>query len=186
MTKIHHATTKKAAKLGIALAVNGDDTFTASTDEITFTHSDAKVAVDEIAKAMAYFEENGEYPETVTVIGEDDAGETEGDDEEAKSGSVVKPKYKAIYRPKNDSTGDKLADRMLEAVHDDEGKVDLEKLRAVGRENGVDVLARWGHLKDRHGNMNIGMVRMNLGNVLRQKIRQGEKVTIDGRTIRAL
>ncbi len=59
----------------------------------------------------------------------------------------------------------------------DKTVVDYTKLLEVGTQNGVDVEARWGGL-------NIGMRRMNLGNVLRGKINNGEKVKIGKQTFK--
>ena len=63
---------------------------------------------------------------------------------------------------------DRIAHAMAKATQTD-GKPDPAKIVALGEANGVDVLARWGK-------RNIGMQRMNLGNVLRGRAKRGEPV----------
>ena len=66
--------------------------------------------------------------------------------------------------------GDALAKALVELTQTG-GKADLEKIRALGWANGIDVQERWGA-------RNAGMQRMNLGNVLRGRAKRGEPVTL--------
>jgi len=93
--------------------------------------------------------------------------------------SVVPDSYKIRYgAPQN--CGDDIAEILKgEDVH------------AVAKANGIDANARWGagrtHVKlygpDKgkrliHDALNPGMMRMNLGNVLRGRVKRGEYVTV--------
>lgn len=64
--------------------------------------------------------------------------------------------------------GDPIAYKMADATQTD-GKPDPAKINALGDLNGIDVQARWGK-------RNIGMQRMNLGNMLRGRLKRGEEV----------
>jgi len=66
--------------------------------------------------------------------------------------------------------GDRLA-HQLDALTKTDGKADHAKIVALGRLNGIEVDLRWA-------GRNIGMQRMNLGNVLRGRAKRGETVVL--------
>ena len=74
--------------------------------------------------------------------------------------SVVPDSYKTRYG-RDQNCGDEIAELMKEA-----------DIQAVANENGID-LSRWA-------GRNPGMIRMNLGNVLRGRVRRGEYVSVSG------
>ena len=81
-----------------------------------------------------------------------------------RRGSVVPSLYRQRYG-KDQTCGDGLAEALA--------GTDLEQLAEVATENGLD-LTRWA-------GRNPGMIRMNLGNVLRGRVRRGEGATVLGR-----
>lgn len=89
---------------------------------------------------------------------------------ELKTGGNVVPKtYRERYG-KEQTCGDDMANALKSYVTDKDGKCDPEKLAKVASDNGVD-LGRWA-------NANIGMQRMNLGNVLRGMVNRHQKVKV--------
>ena len=97
---------------------------------------------------------------------------------DGKTGSVVPQTYKTKYRATSGEhrCGDKLSDLLKAATLNDEGKSDLKKIRAVAKENGLSV-DKWLHL-------NPGMIRMNMGNVLRGMIRSEGSVKVGGKAVK--
>ena len=91
---------------------------------------------------------------------------------EAKRGSIIPQHYRERYGA-DQNCGDKMATLLTEEVTD-EGKVNATLARNVAVANGVedrfDVWLTKG--------LNPGQLRMNLGNVLRGKLRRGELVTV--------
>ena len=87
-----------------------------------------------------------------------------------ENGSIVKDYYRKLYG-KGNSCGDELAAALKAATTGEDGKTDANKLVKVGNRNGIDVPTRWGHL-------NVGQIRMNLGNVLRAMANRGESIEI--------
>lgn len=98
----------------------------------------------------------------------------------SKGKSIIPDAYRKQYKKdKSKKTesgsvvvhcGDGLAVRMA--------GLDNDAIAKVGRENKVD-MAKWAKL-------NPGQIRMNLGNVLRGKIRRNEDVTIQGKSIKSV
>lgn len=84
-------------------------------------------------------------------------------------GDQVPAKYKAKYGA-SQSCDDGIAQAMKDATTGADGKCDPEALRNVQIGNDLDP-KRWQHL-------NIGMQRMNTGNVLRAKAKNGDYVII--------
>jgi hypothetical protein len=198
---IHHATRKKALDLGVDLTVAEDGTaFYASKGEISVTQVSAKAALAELIRKMEAEKIEGENDpgelndeDEGTIEGspfvsdqdpeaDEGEGEDEDEDEAKRRASVVKQRYKERYRAQGDETccGDDLSQIMREAttMRNDKGKdvCDPEMVELIGRDNGINVQERWGHL-------NVGMQRMNLGNVLRKKARDGEVIKIDQRKL---
>ena len=94
---------------------------------------------------------------------------------EDRSGSVVPSKYKKEYG-KEQSCGDSLANLLKVACTGKNGKSDYGRMQGIMKENGIET-TRWA---DR----NIGMIRMNLGNVLRCKLRKEGRVKIRRKVIK--
>ena len=84
------------------------------------------------------------------------------------AGSVVPDSYKIRYGS-DQNCGDDIADLLKgEDVH------------GVAAANGIDAEAKWGEGRRITGKspLNPGMVRMNLGNVLRGRVKRGEYVVV--------
>jgi len=97
----------------------------------------------------------------------------EVDEEDETVGNVIGQDYRKKYG-KDQNCGDEVVAAFRSAV---EGETEADRddaLRAVADANGQNY-DRWSHL-------NIGMRRMNLGNVLRGMIKRGEAVTIGSQT----
>lgn len=127
----------------------------------------AKAKPAKAAKRRAEDDEDGEEEED----GED-AAEDEEEEEESEGKSVVKRKYKSKYRPFKMTCGDTLAreikDFIMEKNEDGDFRQNVKKLRAFAVVNGV-----WDA---RYATLNPGMQRMNIGNRLRNLVRQGTDV----------
>lgn len=88
---------------------------------------------------------------------------------ESEGRSIVKAKYRQIYRPNRNTNGDELAQQLREYLEvegeDGETGIDAAKLRrfAIANECWVESYAS---LK------NVGMQRMNIANRLRAKVRK--------------
>lgn len=92
--------------------------------------------------------------------------------------SIVPLKYKERYG-KDGNCGDELAAALNAAINvGEKGTASLDALVEVGNQNGVDVMKKWGE-------RNIGQKRMNLGNVLRGKLKRGEQVVVGDQTFGA-
>jgi len=98
------------------------------------------------------------------------------DDANTSTKSIVPKNYKELYG-KAGNCGDELAAALKEAVAHDAGKdgktpkgIDEKKMAAVAKANSID-MGRWSGL-------NIGQQRMNLGNVLRNRLKRGEFVQV--------
>ena len=84
------------------------------------------------------------------------------------AGSVVPDSYKLLYG-KEQHCGDDIAELLKE-----------EDVASVAQANGIDSNEKWGEGRVAKGKtaLNPGMVRMNLGNVLRGRVKRGEYVVI--------
>ncbi len=131
------------------------------------TEGDRKDRPRTVEQAIAYLTE--EAPE-----------ESDDEDEERESGSIVPEKYRIIYGTEQ-NCGDEIALALTDFVTEPrknkknpDGGLDRAKLRGVAEENGIsDKLAIW---EDR--GLNGGLLRMNTSNVLRGMNRRGERVVI--------
>lgn len=101
---------------------------------------------------------------------EENSEEENSEEEAPKRKSIVPAKYKKQYG-KEGSCGDELSDALKEATATKDG-TSQEAVVRIGDQNGIDVLGKWGHL-------NLGQMRMNLGNVLRARLKRGEFVQVD-------
>lgn len=91
----------------------------------------------------------------------------------ARKGSVIPDDYRHQYGV-DQNCGDDLAKRLKDATTGPDGKTDMDAVERIAGQNGLgDRFDSWAAR-----GLNNGMVRMNLGNVLRGKARKGEEVTI--------
>jgi len=187
--KIHHNTLKKAKAHGLIVEWSEpDNVFVVSKDgDPVVEAKDPKDALD-----LAILELSGggvgtTKPKPTTRKAKkaeaprkraDDEDESEnGDDEGDASRSVVKAKYRARYLPNKGHCGDDLAKKLRDAFmtekDEDTGKprLDFEAFVEFAKANGVWVEG-YRRLKDRHGNRNDGLIRMNCANRLRAKVRR--------------
>ncbi len=91
----------------------------------------------------------------------------------ARRGSVIPNGYRYAYGA-DQNCGDQIAKVLTARVTDPKTGVDLDAVREVAVANGVEDRVDQWLVRD----LNPGMVRMNLGNVLRGMGRRGETVTI--------
>lgn len=125
-----------------------------------------KEITEALTAANVEFDANATKADLEAILAEHEAG-----DQPKGSNSAVPKKFKDIYKKSNNSCGDEMARHLAAVVKGPNGKVDSGALNKVGDQNGIDVQARWG-------GRNVGMQRMNLGNVLRNMIRQGQRVQV--------
>lgn len=191
---IHHATAARAKKLGIVLEQVDHDLFSATKDGAQLAEGTDPKAV--LAKAEATLPKpekpvkTPKAPKAKKAKGKkrrkasEDGEDEDGDEEGGEPKSVIAAKYKKRYQPNKDTCGDRLVAPVFEYTHPDGEDLDPKLLVKLGKDNGVDVMDRWGHIQRRGGGWNTGMARMNLVNVLRGKLRRGEDVVIGSKTIK--
>lgn len=163
--KIHHGVAKKAAKHNIELHEQPDGTW-------TWTHADLGTAISEANPKAA-------LAAAMRALGYKKP-KSSGKRVRAKKAaviqnkSVVRKEYKAQYA--KSTTGQGNGDRLDVAMKDGlEG--DPDALRKIAKSNNVPFV--WQAL-------NPGLQRMNLTNVLRARVKRGEKVDILGKTVASL
>lgn len=111
-------------------------------------------------------------------------GDLEDEEFEAEGGSIVPNKYRLRYGV-TQRCGDDVAETLSAFVtlpragkKDIDGGLDRARLRAVAEVNGLaDRLADYEARE-----LNGGLLRMNISNILRGMVRRGEKVVIGDRT----
>jgi hypothetical protein len=201
--KIHHATIKRAARLGLTfvegtkgeeagmltlVSANGR---TVAIDRLTH----AKQMLDDlVAKYDALSHNEDEDEDTgdddFEGEGQDDAegdvdeeqveGDDEGDDDEDSGKSIVKSKYKTAYRPFKQTCGDDMARAISVAI-----KVVVTVTLPSGKQKKVmridparlKKLAKMNGVWDeRYASLNIGQARMNCGNRLRKLAKDGVEI----------
>lgn len=188
MPRVHHATAKLAAKHGMTITYTGTHYDVHQGDALLATGSTAK---DTLAKAIELsnpakaprkqrVKANGAPKAKPAKRARKQVDVEEGDEDEAEDGqdegaSVVKSKYKQTYRgnPTKVTCADPMRSKLAQVIKvkdADTGKMvtDLGKLKALARANGV-----W---QPGYGNLNVGMVSMNVGNRLRKLERDGAKI----------
>lgn len=89
----------------------------------------------------------------------------------SRKASIVPDEYRYKYGA-DQNCGDDVALRLTAKVTDPKTGVNLEACREVAGANGIEDRFDAWLARD----LNPGMVRMNLGNVLRGKVRRGEEV----------
>lgn len=162
MSRIHHATAKKAAKLGIEIEDTGKK-FVLTYEGQRLIVTDVKAGIEQIAQFAA--DESGEVEEPEWA---EDGDENEDEDEESEGKSVVKRVYKQRYRPFKQRCGDELAVLITNHVstegEDGEMRIDPVKLKRFAKHNDCWV--------DSYAFLNVGMQRMNVRNRLAAKVRR--------------
>lgn len=197
MSNIHHAVAKKAAANQVTFEY-ADGVFTAThlPSNSTATAATATEALARVLKGAApekpakaprakkasqpKAKKAGKRKAKKRASDEDGEEGEEGEEEGGGSKSVVKAKYKKLYRPNKDTNGDDFAQALHEAVCPDGEGVDIGAFTKVCRDNSIDAerIRKWTRLKNKQGEPNTGMMRMNLGNVLRGMIRRSELVKL--------
>lgn len=203
--KIHHATAKKAKAHGITLTVE-DGEIVASKDKthlasglmanvvlqtaidklaVEFQSSTSAAAVKSAqpkraklrkAAAEADLDDDtaAEYDEEIEAGQHDDAADE--DEEPAEGKSIIKAKYKAIYKPTRMTNGDDLNALLrnyLYVVTDaGEERINPARLKKFAKANECWVES-YSSLK------NIGMIRMNVCNRLRAKLRRDPEYKVE-------
>jgi len=104
---------------------------------------------------------------------EDESNDSESSDEDSDEGkSIIKAKYKTRYRPFKMTCGDDISQLVTKHVTVDLGKdgkhVDRSKLEHFAKLNSC-----WDA---KYASLNVGMVRMNVANRLRAKVRHGHEI----------
>lgn len=183
MIKVHHNTAKKAKAHKIDLAsVEGE--IVASKDGAVLARGmmGNKVLDEAIAKlgapivaarAKAKKAPKAKKPAKVkrSRQNEDDL-EEEGDEDAPEGRSIIKSKYKKVYKPFKMTNGDDL--NLLLAKHlkqeDESGqlRINVRKLVQFAKANDCWV--------DGYKDLNVGQQRLNVGNRLRAKIKRGWEV----------
>ena len=203
MARIHHNTIKKAKTFKIELTLEDNDVV-ASKDGVRLASGPQgnKVLEQAITKltgkpakgaAVKMLMELGRKPKSKPVrkveqdeeLDEEETGDesdalAEEDDSDAdQSRSVVKAKYKALYKPHKDKCGDDISKRVnahvtVEDPETGDKRVSLKALRQFATANSCWVPA-YAQLISRTGGWNSGMALMNVNNRLRAKIRRAKK-----------
>lgn len=192
---IHHNTVKKAAKFGLGIAEKDGQFLVytlAETDRKALKiASDPKDALDlallELQPKKQAAPKDGvktkkRKPARKAKRSDDDGEEeSEDDSDEGNSRSIVKSKYREKYRPHKMTNGDAIAKRVRETfmtLKDEDTKkprLDFERFVKFAKENECWVES-YRSLKDRHGNRNNGLIRMNVINRLRAKVRAKQEI----------
>lgn len=90
-----------------------------------------------------------------------------------RKGSVIPDDYRVQYGV-DQNCGDDVAIRLKDATTGTDGKTDMAAVERIAGANGLgDKFDQWVGR-----GLNNGMVRMNLGNMLRAKARKGDEVAI--------
>jgi hypothetical protein len=196
MSKIHHTQRKFAEAHGLGISVTESGAFVVTIKATGEEHigEDLKALLatcaTETKKAIKPAKAKAAPKAKKPAKAKAAPASEDGDEEEVTGPSnsgVMGYSYYKQYRANGGSCGDGLAESMAGFCQmADTGKTgkanrtvtDLERVLEVANENGIDAKAKWGHL-------NNGMVRMNLSNVLRARLAKGEKVTVNGKRVRA-
>ena len=185
MTKLHHATAKRAEDNAIRLEF--DDAlkiwvaFDEDTDEELSNHANAKTALDDALKVR---DAEDEAVETTPDDATDEDGEPveveDEEEEEREPGSIVPNHYKEQYGEEQHN-GDPIAVALRNATSVvTKGKkgatkiaCDQQALLNIAMDHGFNPLELWP-------NLNPGQWRMNTGNKLRGIVSKGGQVEIGG------
>jgi hypothetical protein len=124
-----------------------------------------------------------EYAEFIEAL---EADTDEADDEEAHSGSRIKEEYKRVYAERKalGGSGQGCADALDRWMSDtfmipaEKGKrmvLDLTAFGDFAAQNNINIA--------KYAGLNTGMIRMNVTNTLRARLRKGQDVHYDGRVV---
>lgn len=188
MIRIHHNTAKRAAKFGITLTISENEVEASKDGHMLASSPQANKALDTAiaklngaaapveqpkakARKAAKKAKKARRPSRDEEL-EDGEDEDEGDEEDA-SKSIVKRKYKKMYRPNRNTCGDELSSLITSHVRTLKGedgklRVDPKKLVRFAKANDVWVPG--------YADLNVGQQRMNIGNRLRAKVEAGHDV----------
>ncbi len=186
MIRIHHATQARAAKFGITLNVSENEVEASKDGCILASAPQANVALDTAIAAIE--RSHNENDETFEGEGQDDAESVDASDidetieqamaptegaEPKPSRSVIKPTFRDRYKEHGGNCGDDLAQLLSKhvTVSDNDGKsrVDMAKLKALVKLNGLE----W---KPEYDVLNPGLIRMTCANRLRALSRRGKTI----------
>lgn len=149
-----------------------------------FAMGEEDVVREDYEEALtAYIAEKPRTVDQVCNFLDTEASEEDEDGEGEEGGSIVPTKYRIRYGV-TQRCGDDVAEVLSAFVtlpragsKDIDGGLDRAKLRGVAEVNGLgDKLAAY---EDRE--LNGGLLRMNISNILRGKVRRGERVEIGDR-----
>jgi hypothetical protein len=182
MVKIHHASAKLAAKNGLELVLQTDDTVAAHfiNGALVATGETGKIALERaLAKVNGEdddFEDDGELAQEAS----DEIEAAEAAEEEEVDRSIVKTKYKAAYKLHKNTCGDQFVARINECVKvkvpviNKKGKTRMAwrigpvKLQKLAIANDV-----W---KPSYASLNMGQRRMTIGVRLRNLAKDGNRI----------
>ena len=190
--RVHHTQIKQAKALGFDVKIDvatGTITLVDTKGQLAdITGTDAKAV---LAEALRVAKDRLPKPNRAAkrkaaakarkARREDDEDGGEDDEEEKVSGSVVKPKYKAIYAKNElkDTNNDAFAHAFAEFTVTEDGELDVARVITVARDNGIDTKKYSSRNRGWEGRL-----RMTIGNILRGKVRRGEDVTIGPKTFK--
>jgi len=195
---IHHATQKKAQAAGLEIRPYqegfGVYYFKDGRDEVgtlATSATDPKEALN-LALEQGYGVQTkaptptkNSAPAVSEADTEDNESEHDEDEEEGQGGSIVKQRYKLEYAARGDVTccGDDLSQVLKEAVTEysqdsKKSRIDMPALREIAKQSGLE--AKFDEYEQR---LNPGMVRMNIGNLLRKKMRDEGHVMVGNRRV---
>jgi hypothetical protein len=116
--------------------------------------------------------EEGEFDPVGEENDDEPSSETDDDEiEDDKKLNVVPKKYRLEYKARGDATccGDDFS-AIFRAVTTVDKQTDILALIRIGELNNIDVNAKWG-------TRNVGMRRMNLGNMLRSRLKKNGEIS---------
>lgn len=180
--KIHHATVKLAAKLGLTLRDAGDVVeIIDKNGKVVASGATGREALAQVLNSettrqtMARLRgANKPHKARRSRANDEDVDDEDEDAEDDEGKSVVKRKYKVKYRPHRMTCGDPLSKQLRSefmTVRDPDTKklkVDWTRFTQFAKINGC-----WS---DDYRKLNKGMRRMNVVNRLRALIKDGHKV----------
>lgn len=184
-TRVHHATAKRAKKLGLVIEAIENE-FTVSKDGVQLaSHASASVALDaavaklnddplaRVAKATKAIRAASKPKAKKARKVADEDGDEDGDEDDKPEGnSIIKRKYKESYKQRalKVSCSDEIAVHLAAhlKVKGDDGKprIDPAALKRLAQANGC-----WD---PKYVHLNMGQQRMNVVNRLRAKVRRDQ------------
>lgn len=182
--KLHHTQTAFFAKLGLTPIVHEDKTWSVLVGSKIVRAKTPKelialLATNKAPKAPAKSKKARKAAPKKKVARADDEEAEDGEEDEdphAGRSGMVKAQYKTLYRLTDGHCGDDLAGLLREQTKetDEEGNefTSVKAIQGVARQNGLTAKGK-----------NPGHMLMNLSNVLRARVRRGEKVSVGRATI---